>query len=89
VSPEAFRIFWLVWFCAFVGAVLGLASSFLIGEILALANAQPGDTLTEVTRTVLAHPFSFWWCFYLAGLVVIVGVIGWLGPHMLGMGKIW
>ena len=58
-------------------------------EILALANAQPGDTLTEVTRTVLAHPFSFWWCFYLAGLVVIVGVIGWLGPHMLGMGKIW
>jgi hypothetical protein len=67
-------IIWLVWLVVFV---VGGLIYFGVAEGLALHNKAPGDTLTEVVRS-LNLPIVVW--FGLAGL--IIGVLVWLAPHL-------
>jgi hypothetical protein len=89
MPTETFRIVWLIWLLSLAAAIMGFITTFLIIEIWALIDPQKGDTLTETVRSVLAHPFSLAWIFMAAFFVLIVGLLGWLIPHILGMGKFW
>jgi len=88
MPTDWFRIIWTIWLVSFASAVMGFVTSFLIVEIWALLDPEKGDTLTEITRSMLGHPFSMTWWLYTGGVVATQVMLIWLAGHMLGMGKL-
>lgn len=81
--PEIDSKVWLAWVIyMFLGFVVGIAW-FGVAEGIAIVNNRPGDTLTEVVRS-LNVPAVVW--FLSAGLILglLGGLFAWLVPHFIG-----